>query len=66
MGAKVSLSENLRKCDRIRTKTSVDHLTGEAREVIRRMLDDSVKLSNELYPPGFRITTMRSGLAVDL
>jgi hypothetical protein len=47
MGAKFSLAEKLRKCDRIRTNIG-HYLTGEAREFARQMLDDSVKLSNEL------------------
>jgi hypothetical protein len=47
MGAKFSLAEKLRKCDRIRT-TIGDYITGEAREFARQMLDDSVTSSKEL------------------
>jgi hypothetical protein len=46
-GAKFSLAKNLRKCNRIRANIS-DNLSGEAREVARQMLDDSVKFLNEL------------------
>jgi hypothetical protein len=47
VGAKFILERNLRKCDRIRNNIQ-NHLSGEAREVARQMLDDSVKFVNEL------------------
>jgi hypothetical protein len=47
VGAKFILERNLRKCERMRTNIA-ERLNGDAREVARQMLDDSVKFLNEL------------------
>jgi hypothetical protein len=46
-GAKFNLATNLRKTDHLKEKIAM-HLAGEAREVARQMLDDSVRFVQEL------------------